>query len=180
MRLAIAVLSLALPLGAGAQESTDAIILSIESSDPRVDPDALRTELAEQVELPVVGLVGSDTPVALIVVSVTRNGDASVIATARGASRRHTIERTREASWLRDGLAGIVETIRSEREVERPTRYALMSWSGGMRPRRDPELLRPWPWEAGRPASLRPSRVGGEIGSALSAPEPARRHQRFE
>ena len=183
-----AILLLVFAATASAQdEANDAIVLSIESSDRSIDPDALREALAARVALPVVGLAGTEAPVALVVVSVRANGDASVIATAQGTPRMHTIARSNDADWLQDGLVAIVEEIKEEltqlrvETIRRRERYALMSWNGGLRPRREPRLLRPWPWEAGRPAPVRPSRVGGEVGSALSAPSPAvRQHQRFD
>lgn len=175
MRWSAALLASLLSMSASAQE--DAIILSVESSDSTVVPDELRASLSESVALPVVALAGTETPVALIVVSVEATGDASVIATAHGTPRMHTIERTDDAAWLRDGLVAIVDEIKAEltqlrvETIRRTERYALMSWNGGMRPRSEPRLLRPWPWDAGRPA-LRQARVGGEVGSALSAPSP--------
>ncbi len=167
----------------GTASAQNAIILSVESSDPSVEADALRESLSEAVELPVVGLAGSETPIALIVVSVARGEDATVIATAQGTPQRHSIARSDSANWLRDGLVALVQAIQAQLEgvdtLRSRERYALMSWSGGMRPRREPRLLRPWPWEAGRPAALDPDEVGGEVGSALSAPRP-RGHVRFD
>lgn len=167
-------------LSVSARAQDDAVILSIESSDPGVVPEDLRASLAESVELPVVALAQTDTPVALIVVSVEADGDASVIATAHGTPRMHTIARSEDADWLRDGLVAIVDEIKAEltqlrvETLRRRERYALMSWNGGLRPRQEPRLLRPWPWDAGRPAPVRAARVDGEVGSALSAPSPSR------